>query len=233
MVDDLNATASQQTVVNGLLSLPWALKIGAFYCRTIAGYLTNLSPLSHLFTYLTWVSYHCHSLSTVGCGFLSDSRPIMGLRRKPYFMIGWGTYVLCNFVLAAIRTPDITSLALFIFLMTMGFVQADVCTDAMIVERSQLYETNETRGTLQATGYIIRFFGGIVGALLGALVYNKAIWGWGLPIWVIFLMNGLIPLATVVPFLPCLVEVPTEAPPTIAHQVSVILKMLPPPPPPS
>ena len=59
----------------------------------------------------------------------------MGLRRKPYFMIGWGTYVLCNFVLAAIRTPDITSLALFIFLMTMGFVQADVCTDAMIVER--------------------------------------------------------------------------------------------------
>ena len=31
MVDDLNATASQQTVVNGLLSLPWALKIGTFH----------------------------------------------------------------------------------------------------------------------------------------------------------------------------------------------------------
>ena len=188
MVDDLNATASQQTVINGLLSLPWALKIG--------------------------------------CGFLSDSWPIMGLRRKPYFMIGWGTYIVCNLVLAAIRTPDVTSLALFVFLMTMGFVQADVCTDAMIVERSQLYENNENRGTLQATGYIIRFFGGIIGALLGALVYNKSIWGWGFPIWAIFLLNGLIPFVTVAPFISCLVEVPSETPPSIRQQVKSIWQLV-------
>ena len=36
-----------------------------------------------------------------------------------------------------------------------------------------MYETSTNRGHLQATGYIIRFFGGILGALLGAIVYNK------------------------------------------------------------
>ena len=34
----------------------------------------------------------------------------------------------------------------------MGFIQADVCTDAMIVERSKKYETVSTRGFLQANG---------------------------------------------------------------------------------
>lgn len=48
---------------------------------------------------------------------------IGGLRRKPYFMIGWGVYVLCNIALAVIRTPNVETLAAFIFLMTMGFVQ--------------------------------------------------------------------------------------------------------------
>ena len=33
--------------------------------------------------------------------------------------------------------------------------------------------SHSLRGHLQATGYIIRFFGGILGALLGAIVYNK------------------------------------------------------------
>jgi MFS-type transporter involved in bile tolerance (Atg22 family) len=107
-VNDLNATATQQAVVNGLMSLPWALKIG--------------------------------------CGFLSDSTPIFGLRRKPYFIIGWGVFVLCNVILAALKTPSIGALSLLSFVMTLGFVQADVCNDAMIVERSQLYETAENQG---------------------------------------------------------------------------------------
>jgi hypothetical protein len=38
-------------------------------------------------------------------------------------MIGWGVYVLCNIALAVIRTPNVETLAAFIFLMTMGFVQ--------------------------------------------------------------------------------------------------------------
>ena len=38
-------------------------------------------------------------------------------------MIGWGMYIICNLCLAAIQTPSIGTLAFFIFMMTMGFVQ--------------------------------------------------------------------------------------------------------------
>ena len=160
------------------------------------------------------------------CGFVTDSFPIMGLRRKPYFFIGWGIYILCNVILAIIGNPNIGQLAIFIFLMIMGFVQADVCTDAMIVERSKSYETTETRGILQATGYIIRFFGGIVGAALGAVLYNKDSWGWGLSMRTIFLINGAVPAAIVIPFFYALVEIRAETPPNIKTQCASIWRLV-------
>ena len=65
MVDTLDASAAQQSVVIGLLSLPWALKI--FF------------------------------------GFITDSLPIYGLRRKPYFIIGWSIWTLCNIILSTVK----------------------------------------------------------------------------------------------------------------------------------
>ncbi len=188
MVDTLGATPGQQSVINGLSSLPWALKIL--------------------------------------CGFLSDSTPIMGLRRKPYFLIGWGIFIACNVWLAILKEPSLVMLAALIFLQTMGFVLADVCTDAMIVERSQLYEHTGNQGTLQATGYIIRFFGSIVGATLGAILYNQDSFGWGVPIWGIFLINASIPLVTVFPCFPTLVEVELEAPPKLKDQIRSIWELV-------
>ncbi len=129
MVNDIDASPAQQSVIMGLMSLPWAFKIG--------------------------------------CGFLTDAFPIYGLRRKPYFIFGWCSWLLCNLVLVVNGKPSIEWLAVFVFLMTLGFVQADVCTDAMIVEKSKAYENDKTRGTLQAFGYSVRFFGAIVGALMG------------------------------------------------------------------
>jgi hypothetical protein len=38
-------------------------------------------------------------------------------------MLGWGMYIACNIALAVIQRPSIETLAAFIFLMTMGFVQ--------------------------------------------------------------------------------------------------------------
>ena len=46
-----------------------------------------------------------------------------GLRRKPYFIIGWSIYIFCNLCLALIQTPSVGVLAFFIFFMTLGFVQ--------------------------------------------------------------------------------------------------------------
>ena len=70
--------------------------------------------------------FYLHSLGGYDDDFIVSHTiydPIGGLRRKPYFMIGWGVYVLCNMALAVIRTPNVETLAAFIFLMTMGFVQ--------------------------------------------------------------------------------------------------------------
>jgi len=183
MVDTLGCSPAQQSIITGLMSLPWALKIL--------------------------------------CGFLSDSTPIMGLRRKPYFLIGWSIFIACNIWLALLDQPSLGMLAALLFMQTLGFVQADVCTDAMIVERSKLYEHTGNQGTLQATGYIIRFFGSIVGATLGAILYNTESFGWGVPIWGIFAINAAVPVLVVFPFFPTLVEVELEAPPQLSAQVCV------------
>ena len=104
------------------------------------------------------------------------------------------------------------------------------CTDACIVERSKQYEHIDNRGTLQATGYIIRFFGAIFGSVLGAILYNKHdsadSWSWGLPIWGIFLLNAIIPLTIITPFFYPLLEIQTEVPPSIKNQVSEIWNLV-------
>jgi len=192
MVYDINATAAQQTVVTGLLSLPWSLKIA--------------------------------------CGFLSDTLPIFGFRRKSYFIVGWTTCIVCNVLLAILVEPSLAATAILVFLETLGMVLADVCTDACIVERSKAYEHVDNRGTLQATGYIIRFFGAILGSVLGAILYNKNdsadSWSWGLPIWGIFLLNAIIPLTIITPFFYHLLEIQSEVPPSIKNQVSEIWKLV-------
>eukprot|EP01034_Spumella_vulgaris_P023197 gene23197-29392_t len=147
---------------------------------------------------------------------------MFGLRRKPYFAIGWAMWAICNVILAIVGKPDIAILAFFIFAMTLCFVLADVCTDAMIVERSKAYEHVKNRGTLQATGYIIRFGGAIFGAICGAVLYNEKNWGWGLPIWGIFLFNGFLPIIIVAPFFYNMVEIRIEEPPQIRAQLKSI-----------
>ncbi len=54
---------------------------------------------------------------------------------------------------------------------------------------------------MQATYYSVRFAGGILGSFGGAVVYNKANWGWGLTFHQIALLNGVIPFCLVTPWL--------------------------------
>jgi MFS family permease len=182
LVNELDTSPTQQSVIMGLLELPWALKI--FF------------------------------------GFITDTVIICGKRRKPHYVIGWGIYILCNMLLAALGHPNLEEIALLLFLGTTGFIQADVAMDAMIVERSKIHENAATRGTLQSTGYICRFAGSIIGALLGAVLYNKDSWGWGFPISAIFAVNAFLPFCCVAPFLYSLVEIRGEAPAGIRAQLS-------------
>ena len=38
-------------------------------------------------------------------GFISDNFPIRGMRRKPYFVMGWLVYVLTNLYIASTEEP--------------------------------------------------------------------------------------------------------------------------------
>ncbi|CAM9283757.1 unnamed protein product, partial [Discosporangium mesarthrocarpum] len=67
-------------------------------------------------------------------------------------------------------------------------------------------EAPEHQGSMQATGYIARYFGAMVGATVGAVTFNKNEWGWGLEISELFWLNALTPLVTILPFLPYLHE---------------------------
>jgi hypothetical protein len=81
------------------------------------------------------------------CGFLSDALPIRGQRRKPYFIIGWLTFCACNLLLCMMDKPSVTAVALFMFMSTWSFILADVCTDAVFVERSKMFERAGSQGT--------------------------------------------------------------------------------------
>ena len=63
-------------------------------------------------------------------------------------------------------------------------------------------------GNIQASGYIARYFGSALGAIGGAVLYNKDTWGWGLSISTLFWINGLVPLLLVIPLMPFLLEEP-------------------------
>jgi hypothetical protein len=145
-------------------------------------------------------------------GLISDCVPISGLRRKPYFMTGWLIFILSNFILMIPQSPSIGMCILLVFVQTAGYMLADVMTDALIVERSR-FETQEKRGTMQSKGYIVRFFGSTVGAIVGAVVYNRDEWDFYLPIRLIFFINGALPLVFLLPVVPYLLELDTHCAP--------------------
>ena len=63
-VDNLNATASQQAMVTGLLSLPWALKIGCGFLSDSfpIGTHTSKQILLFVFTVIRENEYQCISV---------------------------------------------------------------------------------------------------------------------------------------------------------------------------
>ncbi|CAN0041184.1 unnamed protein product [Scytosiphon promiscuus] len=141
----------------------------------------------------------------VAYGFLSDCVPIGGLKRKPYMLIGWIIHIVSNAVLAIMGTPGENSVVILSFISACGYLLSDVMTDAIVVEKTQK-EAMSKMGNIQASGYIARYFGSALGAIGGAVLYNKDTWGWGLSISQLFWINGLVPLFLVLPLMPFLVE---------------------------
>ena len=151
-------------------------------------------------------------------GMISDGFPILGYRRKSWLGIGWIIFVLICSYLSLMGEPGIYMTTIMMFILTCAYLLSDVCSDTLCVERAR-FETESERGTLQTSGYTSRAFGSVIGSILGAILYNKTSWGWGLTIAQIFGLSALIPLTGVLPSLWNLEELASSRPaPTIKEQ---------------
>ena len=70
-------------------------------------------------------------------GMISDGFPLLGRRRKSYFLITCALATLSCVALSLVSVPTYVSLAVLITLMGFGFAFTDVLTDAMMVENGK------------------------------------------------------------------------------------------------
>ncbi|MBI2108924.1 MAG: MFS transporter [Parcubacteria group bacterium] len=103
-------------------------------------------------------------------GFLSDSVPIFGYRRKSYFFIAsflsLGAYILISFFGYSYTTV----LALY-FIAMVGYACSDVLCDAVMVERGKPLQATDRLQSAQwlsisCAGVIVTFFGGYIAEYL-------------------------------------------------------------------
>jgi MFS family permease len=115
--------------------------------------------------------------------------------------------------------------------MTCFIILADVATDTMCVERSKL-ESEQNRGSFQATGYSFRALGMFLGAVGGTAAYSSSSSsssssaGLSLSIAQIFLLNAIFPLLVVLPLCFPLVEIIACAPASLAAQLSALWRLV-------
>ena len=140
-------------------------------------------------------------------GIISDTSPIFGYRRKSWVIIGWVFYIVFCLYMSYQDEPSILLTTFVFFLSTCCYLLSDVCTDTLCVERARVFESALTKGTLQTSGYTSRAFGSIVGAVLGAVLYNVVQWGWGLTISQLWWLAALIPIFPLLPSLWFLIEI--------------------------
>lgn len=142
-------------------------------------------------------------------GLISDTNPIFGYRRKSWLTISWLLYVVINYFLVLRHEPSITLITMLMFMMVCCVLQADVCTDTVFIERAR-FESIQDKGSLQTSGYTVRAAGSFFGAVLGAVLFNKSTWGWGLTIQEIFTLSGLVPIVGVLLFVWSFEEIQTK-----------------------
>lgn len=103
-------------------------------------------------------------------GFLSDSTPIFGYRRKVYMVIGWSISSLSMFGLTQCGT-NIGLIGLFYFFFGLGFWMADVISDSIMVEKAKL-EKGTAKGRLSAQCYSYRFLLNMITITLVTFAYD-------------------------------------------------------------
>mmetsp|Transcript_535 Transcript_535/g.1833 ORF Transcript_535/g.1833 Transcript_535/m.1833 type:complete len:521 (-) Transcript_535:139-1701(-) len=151
----------------------------------------------------------------IGFGFLSDTVPLFGYRRKGYMLLGWLLSSLSMFAILASGTPSVPRLALLYFLFGLGFWFADVIADSLVAEKAKL-ENEEVRGQLQATCYMCRFFMLMVSIAFATYAYEA------LSPQFMFWMMAILPVVVMVPAVLLLREEQYGAVPSVRQQCQEI-----------
>ncbi|CAB9500454.1 biopterin transporter 1, chloroplastic [Seminavis robusta] len=123
-------------------------------------------------------------------GFLSDSTPLMGYRRKSYMLRK--SQLDATPSVPPDDAPTMPFLSLCALMAGMGLWLADVMGDSIVAEKAKL-EPPEYRGSIQSSCYAFRFFGSMIAVPLGTYLYSTL----G-PFYVVVLL-ALLPLS-IIPF---------------------------------
>ena len=123
-------------------------------------------------------------------GFLSDSYPICGYRRRPYMVIG-GYLSSIMWILLPFCPRDEFVVTLVMTLSSTGLCLADVMADSLLVEIARA-ESDEDKGTIQSYSWMLRFAGGLSASIFGAIAYDY------MGAVQVFHLNSLIPVCIAV-----------------------------------
>lgn len=104
-------------------------------------------------------------------GFLSDTLPLFGYRRKIYMAIGWLISSLSMFCLPLVPTTNIPLIGLFYFLFGLGFWMADVISDSIMVEKAKK-EEGSSKGQLSSQCYSYRFLMNMITITIVTFAYD-------------------------------------------------------------
>jgi folate/biopterin transporter len=137
-------------------------------------------------------------------GFISDSNPIFGYRRKPYMILS--AYVASLMWIILPFCPHDEFLLTFVLtISSAGMCFSDVMADSLLVTAAK-GESEENRGTIQSWSWGMRFLGGLVASGTGALAYQE------LGYVKVFLLNSMIPVGVAI--LACFIKEDTRFEPT-------------------
>ena len=103
-------------------------------------------------------------------GFMSDTYPIFGYRRRPYVMVGCWMATASYWILPW-YADNMEMVCFCMFLSSLGTCVADVVCDSILVTHAKK-ESEENTGSIQSWCWGLRAFGGLLASLTGGVAYD-------------------------------------------------------------
>lgn len=119
-------------------------------------------------------------------GFISDSFPILGYRRKPYIILGCWISSISYWILPW-HVDNIDAIMFLMMLTSLGCCMADVVCDSILVEYAR-DEPESMKGTIQSYAWGCRSMGGLLASIVGGISYET------IGPELVFVITGALPL---------------------------------------